>query len=207
MVRDRLFLSGLDEKELVKLCQKSDRDAQEEFFIRYSRQVYNLAYRVLSHRETAEDAVQEVFIKVYRFLPEFQYQSKITTWLYRITVNHCHDLQRSQGRHNQHIIRERPSEDPAESFIEQIADTNPLPDREQETRQFRQTIIEAIQRLPVEFREVIYLKEVKELSYEEISQILGCRMGTVKSRIFRAREILQLELKDLYNQIIKGDAL
>jgi RNA polymerase sigma-70 factor (ECF subfamily) len=206
-VKDLSLLSGLDEKDLVKLCQKSDRNAQEEFFKRYSRQVYNLAFRVLNHRESAEDALQEVFIKAYRFLPEFQYQSKITTWLYRITVNHCHDLQRSQSRHNHHIIRERPSEESSEPFIEQIADTQPLPDREQETRQFRQTIIEAIQRLPAEFREVIYLKEVKELSYEEISQILGCRMGTVKSRIFRAREILQIELNDLYNQIIKGDAL
>ena len=89
-------------------------------------------------------------------------------------------------------------------LIERTADTKPIPRKEQENQELRQKVIEAMNRLPIEFREAIYLKEIEDMSYEEISKILGCRMGTVKSRIFRARVLLQTELKDLYQEMTGG---
>ena len=129
------------------------------------------------------------------------------TWLYRITVNHCRDIQRSQSRKKEVSIDSVGSDDQNEPMLERIPDHKPDPGKEQQNRELRQKITDAINRLPDEFRETIYLKEIEDLSYEEIARIVGCRMGTVKSRIFRARELLQIELKDLYNEIVGGKRL
>jgi RNA polymerase sigma factor (sigma-70 family) len=91
--------------------------------------------------------------------------------------------------------------DDIDNLIDRIPDSKPSPGQEQTTKELRQKILEAVNRLPPEYSETFYLKEFEDLSYAEIGQILGCRIGTIKSRIFRARELLQQELAELYNEI------
>ncbi|MCX7918052.1 MAG: sigma-70 family RNA polymerase sigma factor [bacterium] len=189
------------ERELIQRCQAGDESAYTEFYQKYSSQVYTLSCRLLRDKEWANDAVQEIFIKAFRGLKNFQVQSKISTWLYRITINQCRDMLR-QRRHRPVIYTLQDHESPENEFVlERIPDTKPNPEQEHTTRELRQKIIEAINRLPEEFAETFYLNEIEELSYAEIGQILGVRIGTVKSRIFRARELLQQELSEIYNEI------
>jgi len=196
--------SGLEERELIERCRSGQESAYEEFYREYSSKVYTLACRILGNTDWAKDATQEIFIKAFSGLTNFQYQSKISTWLYRIAVNQCRDMQRSQTRKREVSIESVSDNMESVSLLEQVENGKPSPSEEQHARQIRQKIIEAIERLPEEFRETIYLKEIEDLSYEEIGKIVGCRMGTVKSRIFRARELLQKELKDLYQEMIGG---
>lgn len=196
-----------NERELVERCRSGEQSGYEEFYRTYSGGVYTLAWKVLRDAEGAKDATQEIFMKAFRGLKNFQYQSKVSTWLYRITVNHCRDMQRSQSRKKEVSAESFKRDEEGESFLEQMPDSNPSPGQEQQDKQIRQRVIEAINRLPIEFRETVYLKEIEDLSYEEIGKIVGCRLGTVKSRIFRAREMLQKELKDFYKEIVRGEGL
>ena len=190
----------MDERELIRRCQSGEEPAYVEFYREYFGRVYTLSCRLLKDREWAKDAVQEIFIKAFRGLNNFQFQSKISTWLHRITINQCRDMLREQSR--QPVIYSQPTrdEEDAKNPIDQIPDSKPTPSQEQNTREIRQRILAAVNRLPAEFEETFYLKEFEELSYAEIGQILGCRIGTVKSRIFRARELLQQELQELYQE-------
>ena len=197
--------ADLSERELVERCRSGDESGYEEFYRTYSGVVYTLAWKVLGDAEGAKDATQEIFMKAFRGLKNFQYQSKVSTWLYRITVNHCRDMQRSRSRKKEVSTETFKKDEEGKSFLEQMADSRATPSQEQQDKQIRQRIIDAINRLPIEFRETVYLKEIEDMSYEEIGKIVGCRLGTVKSRIFRAREMLQEELKDFYKEIVKGE--
>jgi RNA polymerase sigma-70 factor (ECF subfamily) len=192
--------ADLNERELIERCRSGEELAYEEFYWEFSARVYTLAYKMLMDPEAAKDATQEVFVKAFRGLKNFQYQSKIGTWIYRITVNHCRDMQRSKSRRKEVSVDSMRTDEQTESMLEKVADTRPNPGKE-----LRLKIIAAINRLPDEFRETIFLKEIEDQSYEEIAKIIGCRMGTVKSRIFRARELLQIELRDLYKEITSGE--
>ncbi len=197
----------LSERELVERCRSGDQTGYEEFYRTYSGGVYTLAWKVLGDTEGAKDATQEIFMKAFRGLKDFQYQSKISTWLYRITVNHCRDMQRSKSRKKEVSVEIFNDENEVESLLDRMPDNKPTPSQEQSDKQIRQRVVEAINHLPMEFRETVYLKEIEDMSYEEISKVVGCRLGTVKSRIFRAREMLQKELKDFYKEIVKGEGI
>ena len=197
----------LNERELIEKCRAGYEPAYEEFYRIYSSNVYTLSCKILRDPELANDAVQEVFIKAFRGMKNFQFQSKISTWLYRITVNQCRDILRKQIRHRTLSLDRIMENEEKESRIGQTYDRQPIPREEQINKELRQNVEDAINRLPEEFREVIYLKEIKDMSYEEISKVLGCRLGTVKSRIFRARLLLQNELKDVYRDTLGGNQI
>jgi RNA polymerase sigma-70 factor (ECF subfamily) len=208
-VVERLERLSQVQRDLIRRCQSGEESAYAEFYQEYSSQVYTLSWRLLKDREWAKDAVQEIFIKAFRGLKNFQFQSKISTWLYRITINQCRDMLRERTR--QPVIYSQPprvleedAENPFDQFpvgVDSIRDSKPTPSQEQNTRELRLRILAAVNRLPAEFGETFYLREFEELSYAEIGQILGCRIGTVKSRIFRARELLKQELAELYKEI------
>ncbi|MFB3895025.1 MAG: RNA polymerase sigma factor [bacterium] len=192
----------MNERDLIRRCQAGEESAYAEFYREYSSQVYTLSYRILNDRELANDAVQEIFIKAFRGLKNFQFQSKISTWLHRITINQCRDIQRGQSRRPKLYTPSAAEKDEPEELLDRIPDTKSTTAvNEQTSRELRQKIIAAINRLPSEYGETFYLKEFEDLSYAEIGQILGCRVGTIKSRIFRARELLQQELTELYQEI------
>ncbi len=201
-IREQDESKSIQELDLMlEGCRKGEIQSQESFYRAYSGLVYRLSVQILKDRDSADDALQDIFIKVFRSLPEYRQTGKVSTWLYRVTLNHCRDVLRQKQRQKRRFWRPQSSEEPRESSWETLPDPRPGPDREQEDDQIRQTILKAVNSLPLDFREAYYLKEFEGLSYEEISNVLGCRMGTVKSRIFRAREMLQVLLKDYYQEI------
>jgi len=165
---------------------------------RHSTRAYQIAYGVLGNREDAEEVAQDVFVRVYRALPKFRGDAEFTTWMYRIALN----LARNKYRWNKcrgiqkNISIDAPIEgrDDSESTFD-LPDTEEPPDELLWNREFEQNVLEEIQKLPPIYREALVLRNVEELSYEQIAKLLGCKLGTIKSRIARAREELRQRLK------------
>lgn len=157
----------------ITAAQRGDTDAFESIVRRYQPEVWRLAVHIVRDERLAEDVVQEAFVRVFRFLPRFKGDSAFTTWLYSITRNCALDVLKSSGRQTR--VTERLSE----THIETQVDPS-----------LRFDIKQAITALPLELREPLVLVDLFEITYAEVSGILGVPTGTVKSRVFRARSIL-----------------
>ena len=180
------------ERELVQQAKAGDRAAFAGLVSAYEGKIYNLALRYLGSREDAMDASQEVFLRVFRFLPGFQEESGFSTWIYRIGVNVCKDM-----LHRRLKRAEQPLEVPDEEDEGRPVDVPDLrydPERIMEGAELRQALSDAILTLPEQQREIIILRDIRGLSYEEIALALALEAGTVKSRLFRARENLRKKL-------------
>ena len=180
------------ERELVQQAKAGDRAAFAGLVSAYEGKIYNLALRYLGSREDAMDASQEVFLRVFRFLPGFQEESGFSTWIYRIGVNVCKDM-----LHRRLKRAEQPLEVPDEEDEGRPVDVPDLrydPERIMEGAELRQALSDAILALPEQQREIIILRDIRGLSYEEIALALALEAGTVKSRLFRAREHLRKKL-------------
>jgi len=183
--------------ELVARFQEGDRSAFDTLVSRHSTRAYQIAYGVLGNREDAEEVAQDVFVRVYRALPKFRGDAEFTTWMYRIALN----LARNKYRWNKcrgiqkNISIDAPIENnnDGESTFE-LPDTDGPPDETLLNRELEQIVLGEIQKLPPIYREALVLRNVEELSYEQIAQLLGCKLGTIKSRIARAREELRQRL-------------
>ena len=180
------------EKALVQRAKAGDHDAFAALVTAYESKIYNLALRYLGNREDAMDASQEIFLRVYRFLPGFQEESGFSTWIYRIGVNVCKDLLIRRGRRNEQPL-EVPDEE-SESRPIEVADQRYNPEEVLEGAELRKSLSDAISSLPEQQREIIVLRDIQGLSYEEIATVLSLEAGTVKSRISRARENLRKKL-------------
>lgn len=180
------------EKALVQQAKAGDRDAFAALVTAYESKIYNLALRYLGNREDAMDASQEVFLRVFRFLPGFQEESGFSTWIYRIGVNVCKDMLTKRSRRNEQSI-EMPDEE-EESRTAEIADRRYDPAQLMEGQELRAVLADTIAELPEQQREMIVLRDIQGLSYEEIAQVLSLESGTVKSRLSRARENLRKKL-------------
>jgi RNA polymerase sigma-70 factor, ECF subfamily len=184
--------SQREDDELVRRLRAGDEAAYEDLLSRFQQQVYNLAYRLLNDSGDASDVVQEVFLKVFRNVSHFRRQSSLRTWIYRITVNEAHNQRRWFFRH-------RSREVGLDDEPEQIRTRN-VPDSERSPfdctfdREKHELIESALARINPLFREVVVLRDVEDLSYEEIAEVLQISLGTVKSRILRGREALREEL-------------
>lgn len=180
------------ERELVQQAKAGDRAAFAGLVSAYEGKIYNLALRYLGSREDAMDASQEVFLRVFRFLPGFQEESGFSTWIYRIGVNVCKDM-----LHRRLKRAEQPLEVPDEEDEGRPVDVPDLrydPEQIMEGAELRQALSDAILALPEQQREIIILRDIRGLSYEEIALALALEAGTVKSRLFRARENLRKKL-------------
>ena len=180
------------ERELVQQAKAGDRAAFAGLVSAYEGKIYNLALRYLGSREDAMDASQEVFLRVFRFLPGFQEESGFSTWIYRIGVNVCKDM-----LHRRLKRAEQPLEVPDEEDEGRPVDVPDLrydPEWIMEGAELRQALSDAILALPEQQREIIILRDIRGLSYEEIVLALALEAGTVKSRLFRARENLRKKL-------------
>jgi len=182
----------LNEQKLISLAKAGDQSAFGELMTRYEKQVYHQALRLLSNPEDAADITQEVFIKVWRSLPSFQGDSSFSTWLYRLTDNAAIDLIRKEKKRR----GDASLDDEEYQWDSLLADPNSVPERELEKQELRRSVAEGLAKLSEEHRQVLVLREINGLSYEEIGQILGLTPGTVKSRIARARLALAKLLKD-----------
>src|SRR5690625_4888237 len=183
------------DQELVKRVQAGDKSAFDLLVLKYQNRLVNLITRYVRDPVEALDVAQETFIKAYRALPNFRSESSFYTWLYRIGVNTAKNHLVAQSR--------RPPESDIDAQdAEQYDDESRLKEQETpeglvERDEVARTIIAAIDELPEDLRTAITLRELEGLSYEEIAQAMECPIGTVRSRIFRAREAIDKKLRPL----------
>ena len=184
------------DQQLVERVQRGDKQAFGLLVAKYQRKLARLLSRLIRDPAEVEDIAQETFIKAYRALPSFRGDSAFYTWLYRIGINTAKNFLVSQGRRAP-TSTDFDSEE-AETFEDgdQLRDIN-TPERLMMTRQIGDTVNTAMEALPEELKTAIVLREIEGLSYEEIATIMDCPIGTVRSRIFRAREAISERLKPL----------
>jgi RNA polymerase sigma-70 factor (ECF subfamily) len=181
---------------LVEQVQRGDKRAFELLVAKYQRKIFRLLSRLIRDAAEIEDVAQEAFIKAYRALPNFRGESAFYTWLYRIAINTAKNYLVAQGRRAPTTTETEIDE--AENFDEgdQLRDVN-TPDSMLLSKQVGEAVNRAIERLPEDLRTAIVLRELEGLSYEEIAETMNCPIGTVRSRIFRAREAIAEELRPL----------
>jgi len=181
---------------LVERAQRGDKHAFELLVAKYQRKLVRLISRIVRDPAEVEDVAQEAFIKAYRALPQFRGESAFYTWLYRIAVNTAKNFLVAQGRRAP-TSTEKDAEE-AETFEDagQLRDIN-TPESILMSRQVAMTVNAAMDKLPQELRTAITLREVEGMSYDEIAELMGCPIGTVRSRIFRAREAIATDLRPL----------
>src|SRR4051812_17756402 len=178
-------MNHLSDQELMRIVQGGDLSPASEIYDRYSGRIYNFAFRFLKNSEAAEDAVQEVFVKMIRHANQFHGDAKLSTWLFSITANWCRDYLRKA---------DNKAKETEEVLIALPAPLEHGPDRTLERRESEQLVRRALQELTPEQREAILLSRYQGLSYAEIAQIAGCSEGAVKTRVFRAMETLKKTL-------------
>ena len=182
----------------VARLKAGDRDVFEELVRRCEKQVYQLALRYTNNEADALDISQEVFLRVWRSLSGFQGDCAVTTWVYRITVNTAIDLTRKRARRREDSLTVGGEED-GESRTADLTDDSYSPEKEYEKTELREQVAAAIAALPEEYRKVVILRDVNGLRYDEIGELLSLSEGTVKSRLFRARERLRAVLTERGN--------
>jgi RNA polymerase sigma-70 factor (ECF subfamily) len=189
-------VSSINDSDLVRSFKDGNPIAFERLVIKYQDRIFNLCFRFLGDRHEAEDTAQEVFIKVFKALKRFRSESSFYTWIYRITVNTCKNRVKSldyrRSKKNITLDDERDSKYSSPVFTSGI-DDNPVQVIEKKER--IKKVQNAIKDLTSDHRAVIILRDIEGFSYEEISEITGHKLGTVKSRLSRARNDLRKILK------------
>ncbi|SFV08655.1 RNA polymerase sigma factor RpoE [Pseudoduganella namucuonensis] len=181
---------------LVDRAKEGERQAFDLLVAKYQRRLLRLLARIVHDPVEAEDVVQETFIKAYRALRHFRGDSAFYTWLYRIGVNTAKNHLAGQNRRTPTSTGTDAEQAEGQEHGEQLHDIS-TPESMLATKQIAQTVNAAIDALPVDLRTAIVLREIEGLSYEEIADIMACPIGTVRSRIFRAREVVAEKLKPL----------
>ena len=191
----------MTEKELLRKSKQGHLASFEELISTHQQKVYNIALRMLANEQDAFDASQEVFIKVYRNLDKFQENSSFSTWLYRITTNTCLDMLRKNKEKKNEISMDSPMEFEDREASFQLEDKKADVEEEILKRERRQALYAALEQLNEEHKKMIVLSELQGMSYQEIADITGTNIGTVKSKINRARISLKnslLQFKELF---------
>ena len=192
-------MTDLQERDLIRKAKQGDMLAFEELILKHEKIVYNLALRMMNHSEDAMDISQEVFLKAYRSLANFDERSAFSTWLYRITHNTCIDeIRKRKGKQTYSLEEDLESEDG--SMQRQVADDGDTPEESLMRKEQKSEILRALDTLSEEHKAAIILRDVKGMSYEEIAEILDLSLGTVKSRINRARNQLKTEILKIREQ-------
>ncbi len=182
--------------ELVSRVQAGDKQAFDLLVIKYQRKIMRLLSRMIRDPAEIEDVAQEAFIKAYRALPQFRGESAFYTWLYRIAINTARNWLAANKR-----APSTPSafeNEEGETFNESdVLTDGSNPESEMASRQIAETVNKAINYLPEELRNAIVMREIDGMSYEDIAESMNCPIGTVRSRIFRAREAIATRLRPL----------
>ena len=184
------------DQALVERAQKGEHKAFELFVVKYQRRLNRLISRFIKDEHEVHDVTQEALIKAYRALPNFRGESAFYTWLYRIAINTAKNFLITSGKRV--MLQSDVANDEGEflDITEQVADYH-TPEAEMVNREILETVEAAVSRLPEDLRKAITLREMDGYSYEEIAQIMDCPIGTVRSRIFRAREVIAKDLRPL----------
>jgi RNA polymerase sigma-70 factor (ECF subfamily) len=188
-------MQNSDDFSLIARFKDGDRSSFEEIVLRYQDKIYNLCRHMLGNAHDAEDAAQDVFLKAFQALSKFRPGASLYTWLYRIATNTCIDYKRKPVFESLFGTSGE-----GERLVHDRASDAPSPEKLYQSKQINKALQENLGRLSPKLRAIIILKEVEELSYEEIADILEISMGTVKSRIARARDELQRLLQKFREQ-------
>jgi RNA polymerase sigma-70 factor, ECF subfamily len=184
-----------EDLELIQGLRQSSEEAYERLLQRFQQPVYNLALRLLSDPSDASDVVQEVFLKVFRNVDSFRGQSSLKTWIYRITVNEAHNHRRWFFRHRGKEVGLEDEGQDTRRPVDVVPDAGRSPFDYVLDHEKQRLIEAALARINPTFRASVVLRDIADLSYEEIAEVLQVTLGTVKSRILRGREALRQELE------------
>lgn len=187
--------TSLTDFELVQRVQAGDKKSFDVLVLKYQHKVINLVMRYMHDPDTAQDVAQEAFIKAYKGLKNFRGESAFYTWLYRIAINTAKNHLVSQGRRTptNDIDAEEAEQFEGESALKEYG----TPENEMLRDEIQSIVSNAIETLPDDLRTAIVLRELEGMSYEEIAEAMDCPIGTVRSRIFRARESIDKVLQPL----------
>ena len=182
---------------LIEAFQRGDKKAFDELVIRHKDRIFNLCYRFLGDYEEANDSAQEAFVKAYGSLNTFRLESAFSTWLYRIAVNTCKNKLGSAAYRAKRktVSLDNPGNNEDGPLPMEIRNGTPSPLARMEEKEKMALVQRALDTLPTEFKMVVTLRDVEGLSYEEIAEVTGLNLGTVKSRIARARTDLRNKLR------------
>ena len=180
-------IKNLTDGELIVTAISGREDSFEELVRRYQRPITNYVYRMLNNYDASLDVTQEVFIKVYNSLARYSSDYKFSTWLYRIAHNAAIDYMRRNSTYTQSLEAENSDG----TYQLQIESPNPTPEQDRERSEWRTEIETVVKCLPTVYRELILLRHAQDLSYDEIAEITNLPLGTVKNRLFRAREMMR----------------
>jgi RNA polymerase sigma-70 factor (ECF subfamily) len=184
---------------LILGCQAGDMKAAEALFRRYHAPVHNLVARMVRNGPETEDLVQDVFLKAFRGIGGFKGASSFRTWLYQIATNTCLNHLAKAERRFVHDSLEQPlGADLDQTLGDRLPAPGPVPEEAAVTAEIYRRVGEAVERLPPDFRAVLVLRDFQDLSYEEVAQALDLNLGTVKSRLARARRQVQKWVEDLF---------
>lgn len=177
------MLTAVDDRRLVDRARQGDQDAFAQLVERHTKLVYSLALQKVQNHHDAEEVAQTVFLRAWQALPSFRGDAAFATWLYRLTSNACVDLLRQRQRRGEPLSLQDP-------HLPQVAGHGPDPAELAHRQEQRAALMDAIDRLPDHARSVLLLREMEGLSYEEIARTLDIQLGTVRSRLARARSSL-----------------
>ena len=183
----------MQDDALIRRAAQKDEQAFEQLMLLHQKAVYNICYRMAGNAEDALDLSQEVFLKLWRTLEQYQFDAAFSTWLYRMTQNACIDFLRRQKRQQHASLTV--SDDEAAGKELSVPDPAPLPEDRVIFNEKQEAIRTAMNALPPDFREILELRVVRNLPYEQIAQIMELPVGTVKSRLARARLQLKKRLE------------
>ncbi len=178
--------------ELVRRVQAGNSEAFEELVRRYERKIYNVTFRLLGNEQDASEALQDTFLRAYRFIHKFQFKSAFFTWLYRIATNVSLSKLRKREK-IETVSIDGPTGEPGETAFD-IPDPKYAPERMMRERELRSALNAAVEALPADYRSVVVLRDLEGLSNEEVSKVLNLSVAAVKSRLHRGRLILRNKL-------------
>lgn len=188
------------EQELIRKCQQGDKAAFAQLVRANQQMVFNLLYRLIPEWMDLEDIAQDVWVKVYQSIGKMKNFASFRTWLHRIAVNTYYDKMRKQG-HRVEISLDEPENDDEQHASRDLVDSGPLPEELILNAEWKSYVDQKIKALPEQHRLMIVMRDIQNLSYEEIAEVMSLSLGTVKSRIARAREKLVLELADYFKEV------
>ncbi len=191
---ERTDFNEADDRVLIEALREGSESGYEQLLARFQQPVYLLALRLLGNPAEASDVVQEVFLKVFRSIGSFRGQSSLKTWVYRITVNEAHNARRWFFRHRRNEVELDTGPEETRNWRDILPDASRSPFEMALDNEQHAIIEAALSRINPIFREAVVLRDIADLSYDEIAEVLNVSLGTVKSRILRGRDALRQEL-------------
>lgn len=193
-------VSGVGDDELARQVREGDSSAFDDLVLRYQTRIFNLTYRILNDHEEASDLTQEIFVKVHGAIGKFRGESSFSTWIHVVATNMCRNRLRKVRRIRsfETVSLDEQVETESGPMAPQLADPGQEPRELIERQEVREFVQRALAQLPEDFRMVMVMRDVQSMSYEEIAAAMDCSKGTVKSRLFRARDMVKEKLRRLY---------